>query len=113
MSGGSPWSAFAGLETGPDGEGSLRNVYPTETQVSMCGATRIVPVRLREAEEGEEETHWGWLEPDREPSMIYPSRVQLGMCFPYGIEAEIRAGRGREVRLVVEVADPDRDEGVG
>jgi len=51
-------------------------------------------------------THWGWLDAsDPTPSMIWPSRIQYDMCFPYGPRAEEDAGRGRTVRLAVTVTD--------
>jgi len=52
-------------------------------------------------------THWGWMRPtDTEPVMIYPREVLFRVCFPYGVQAEVDAGKGRMVRLAVaEVAD--------
>lgn len=53
-------------------------------------------------------THWGWLDSNEdEPCMIWPSRVQYDMCFPYGPAAEEEAGKGRTVRLAV---TPTRNE---
>lgn len=47
-------------------------------------------------------THWGWLDAgETEPCMIWPSRIQYDMCFPYGPRAEEEAGKGRTVRLAV------------
>lgn len=52
-------------------------------------------------------THWGWMQAGKtEPVMIYPREVLFRVCFPYGVQAEVDAGRGRVVRLAVtEVAD--------
>jgi len=52
-------------------------------------------------------THWGWMDPgDTEPVMIYPREFLFSMCFPYGVQAEVDAGKGRVVRLAVtEIAE--------
>lgn len=51
-------------------------------------------------------THWGWLKSGGEtPSMIWPSWACYSTCFPYGPEAEEKAGRGRTVRLAVNVIE--------
>lgn len=52
-------------------------------------------------------THWGWMRAgDDEPVLIYPRRFLLDMCFHYGVQAEVDAGKGRVVRLAVsEVTD--------
>lgn len=51
-------------------------------------------------------THWGWMETgSTEPEMIYPRKFLLSMCFHYGVQAEVDAGRGRVVRLAVTEVD--------
>jgi hypothetical protein len=65
----------------------------------------IVAVTVEETPESEAPTHWGWLKTGKDtPEMIYPRRFLLEMCFPYGIAAEVEAGRGREMRLTVREA---------
>jgi hypothetical protein len=60
----------------------------------------IVPVRLTEDPEGR---YYGWLATgEDEPNMIWPSKAQFEMCFPYGPKAEEERGRGQTVRLSVE-----------
>ena len=75
----------------------------------------VVPVIAREATgdpAAPEVTHYGWEYTDRpgKIAMIYP-RVTgercdlwmfLDMCFAYGMDAEVAAGKGRMVALVVE-----------
>jgi len=68
----------------------------------------IVEVNVTEvADDDPAATHWGWMRPtDTEPVMIYPREVLFSMCFHYGVQAEVNAGKGRVVRLAVtEVAD--------
>jgi hypothetical protein len=81
---------------------TFHHVYPDARTVSMCGAQEIFPVGVREAAEGEPETHWGWWDHGRPyPSMIQMNRALLQMCFPGAIEDLETRGRGRAVRLVV------------
>jgi len=89
---------------GYDGD-KCSNVYRSTHQLEMCGygPDEIHPVSVREAAEGEQETHWGWeSSEDRSWSMIWPHLTQLEMCFTYGIEAAESSGSGRRVRLVVD-----------
>lgn len=68
----------------------------------------IVEVDVTEvADDNSTATHWGWMRPaDTEPVMIYPREVLFRICFPYGVQAEVDAGKGRVVRLAVtEVPD--------
>lgn len=77
--------------------------------VEMCGAEEndIVRVDIRERTEYDEPSeHWGWESWDERDGeirycMIWPSFLQLDMCFPYGSKAATEAGQGRPVNLVV------------
>ncbi len=61
------------------------------------GSEPTVAVRLTEDPGGE---YHGWLETGEDtPSMIWPSRAQLTMCFAYGMQVEIDKGRGVPIRL--------------
>lgn len=65
----------------------------------------IVEVKVVEVEENDPAgTHWGWLNVGKEkPTMIWPSRGLFDMCFTYGPEAEVKAGKGRILRLAATV----------
>lgn len=67
------------------------------------GNDPVVEVEVRLAADGDPAaTHWGWLASEAdEPSMIWPNLPCYQVCFPYGPEAEERAGKGRTVRLTV------------
>jgi hypothetical protein len=70
------------------------------------GDEPTVAVRLIEDPDGE---YHGWLETGEDtPSMIWPSRAQLTMCFAYGIQVEIDKGRGVPIRLRCESLPNDR-----
>jgi len=70
---------------------------------------KIVKLKVREVCKGENSPYWGWLNvEDGKFCMIYPSKIQSDMCFSYGPEAAEKAGRGRQVNLVlVELEDDE------
>lgn len=46
--------------------------------------------------------YWGWLDGrGTYPEFIFHRRMLVNMCFTYGPQAEVGAGRGRIVRLTV------------
>lgn len=52
--------------------------------------------------------YYGWQNLDKltePPVMIYRHPILFNICFPNGVEAEVKAGRGRAVRLRIEAAD--------
>lgn len=92
--------------------GELWNLWPDRRSLQSYGLEYPqVQLDVREvAHDDEAGTHWGWLdrsqwtgEWDAQPSMIYPRRELLDMCFPGG-RRETRdreaAEKGRVVRLV-------------
>jgi hypothetical protein len=63
----------------------------------------IVEVEVREDPDG---IHWGWFDnDDQEYCHIYPHEAHFRICFPYGPEAEEKAGKGRIVKLSVREID--------
>lgn len=76
----------------------------------------IIEVNVVEvADDDPAATHWGWIRAGAVvPIMIYPREVLFRICFPYGPQAEVDAGRGRVVRLaVIEIEDVGEAEQVG
>lgn len=79
----------------------------------------VIRVRVEEVPEGDPAaTHWGWMrsaylhyEADTVPGMIWGTRGQFEMCFPYGSKAEASRGHGRVVRLRVTEAGEARAGG--
>ena len=73
----------------------------------------VVPVLVTEvADDAPDATHWGWVESEstaavygREvrtrPCMMWPHLTPFSMQFPYGPDAEVKAGKGRVVRLKI------------
>lgn len=85
-------------------DGEYSHFYASRRLVEFCGYAPedVHEVELREAADDEETPYWGWEDADDGSwGMIWPSKVQLQMCFTYGMEAAITAGKGRPVRLIV------------
>ena len=60
-----------------------------------------VEVLVREDPDG---PYYGWVATGEDiPIMIYGHIMGFRMCFPYGPEAEEESGKGRAVRLTIEV----------
>ena len=78
----------------------------------------VVPVTVTEVpDDAPDGTHWGWLDfqpPGQAaapvPQMIWAFRGAFDAQFPYGPDAEVRAGKGRVVRLRI---TPRTEEGSG
>lgn len=85
-----------------DADGGYDHFYSSAVAVTMCSvaADEVVRVRLVPDDEG---THWCWHDYENdEYSMVWPSFVQLDMCFTYGIEVEEKKNRGLRTRVRVE-----------
>ena len=102
---------FASKHEGSKVGVSYRYASPSRWWVGLHGSTDpIVRVRVRERLPTDPSSnYWGWLDAT-DPSyyhFVWPSEVQLDMCFPYGPKAEEKKGRGRKVNLIVEeILDP-------
>ncbi len=86
-----------------DGIEYYNDFYPSELQVKMCGDGKIVKIIIRELKEGEVSPYWAWWDnEDQSFCMIFPSQVQVRMCFPYGYKIEEELGRGILTNVFVE-----------
>jgi hypothetical protein len=103
------WRMFA-----HDDDGRLTNLGPRR-YVELHGLPYpIVEVELTEVTDDDPTaTHWGWMRTDADtPSMIWPSKPQFEVCFPYGYRAEEKAGKGRAMRFAVRaIADREATDG--
>lgn len=108
------WQMYAGRDTH---NGGYKN-FGHPRYVEMYGHTEIVPVTLTEDPDG---PYYGWMgsesivagkvwsEADTEPQMIQQFEGLFAMQFTYGVEAEVKAGKGRVVRLSVAETDLTAD----
>jgi hypothetical protein len=83
-----------------EGNIAFRSFYSTAFQVRLIeGKFPIVAVSIREREWDRSQPrpsgYWGWWSnEDSSFHFVWPSRIQVEMCFPYGPEAEEKRGRG-------------------
>ena len=86
-----------------DGIEYYTNIFTNEKSVKMCNNSpeKIYKIDVREAKEDEETPYVGWLYPDGNISMIFPNRILLEICFPYGTKAETEHGNGRVIRIII------------
>lgn len=89
-----------------DGAVHFEHLYPSRQLVELCGGGRPVRVVVTEDENG---AYWGWRSADGRISMVYPSREQVEVCFPYGTQVQEERGIGRVVRLDVQADEPLAD----
>ena len=79
--------------------------YPSVIQVKMCGVKQedIIEVIVREVQESEIPTYWGWWSNEEQRfSMIYSHLLGVKLCSPSGFKVEIERGKGNIYGLVVE-----------
>jgi len=83
-------------------DGYWWHLYPSKVALRMCSVPEEDMKRVRVSYD-ENGAYWGWWDAEKEHfTMIWPSRVQVEICFPYGSAAEERRGRGKLVQLKVE-----------
>ena len=80
------------------GDRFFRNFFGHPELLRMCGDPPYFLVRVSLNPEG---LYWGWWEPNKRVSLIYPSKELLSICFPYSLAKEEERGVGRAVRLDV------------
>lgn len=100
------WFAHRYNKPGSIAHGLYTNIFTHPRIVKMCGEGPIFEVEIYEVEKGDIAPYWGWEDSKDsntpgEWSMIWPSLVQLQMCFAYGLEAAEKNGDGRRVNFVV------------
>ena len=84
-----------------DDDGYFHDIYGSVMQVKMCGDESVFKAEARVAENGEEPTHYGWLDNEGDIVMIYPEKFKVEMCFPYGPEVAEKAGDGKLVGVII------------
>lgn len=63
----------------------------------------ISEVLVKEMSDGDKSSYWAWWDNDSDRfTMLYYHRDLLSICFPYGIEAEVDRGRGKDYNVSVD-----------
>lgn len=82
-------------------DGRFYNIFPSMIQLKMCGIDED-EVWVVEFEEDVDGDYWSFQDTDEEDfHLIFPHKVLFDICFAYGVEAEIKAGKGRIAHLKV------------
>lgn len=80
-------------------DGRFYNIFPSVFQVKMCGYDKD-EIWVLNFEEDADGDYWSFQDNDEYSfHLIHPNKVLFDMCFAYGPDAEVKAGRGRIVRL--------------
>lgn len=82
-------------------DGKFHNIYGTRFQTAMCTNNPkqdVVEIDLIEDPWGD---YYGWRDASLADriTMIHPHKSLFEICFPYGVEEAVAAGRGTIVRL--------------
>jgi hypothetical protein len=89
-------------------ETRLRHFFGNMSQMRCCGADekRRYRVEVSRGTHGDPGGYWGWwnLEYMRW-EMVFGSKVQVEVCFPYGSKAEEERGRGWLLPVDVKVLE--------
>lgn len=84
-----------------DRDGMFYNIFPSILQVQMCGyePDEIWILNFKEDDKGE---YWSFQDTGEDTfHLIFPHKVLFDVCFAYGVDAEVEAGRGRIVHLKI------------
>jgi hypothetical protein len=97
-------------DTAPDGRTYFTHIFENRRGTEACGYTKdeVVRVAAREVDptEATEEHYWAWEDADKPGfHMIWFAEPLFRCCFTYGVEAAVKAGKGRVVRLAFEEAE--------
>ena len=86
-----------------DGKEYFFSIYSHILSTHMCvdSGDKISQLDVREAMPGEDTTYYAWKHPDGKIDMVYPSKVQVEICFPYGSEAATLKGEGHLIQVVI------------
>ena len=85
------------------------DIFRTTSQCRLCISPDenhlIWEIELREVRtegENQPQTHWGFVYGDDDDySLIWPTRLQLDMCFAEGVDAAVARGKGRIANLIL------------
>ncbi len=84
--------------------GPFQNFYPWAHCVYLVGGTKspIVAVTVTECSSHPNEGYWAWWSNEKNCfEFIWPSRLQVDMCFPYGSAAAEARGKGHLLPVTV------------
>jgi len=86
-----------------DGVECFFHVFPHILSTLMCVGIgeKVSQIEVREALPDEETPYYAWKHSDNHISLIYPSKIQVEICFPYGSETATENGEGHMIQVVI------------
>ena len=87
-------------------DGRFYNIFPSTLLVGICGydEDEMWAIVFEEDDDGD---YWSFQDVGEETfHLIFPHKVLFDLCFAYGVDAEVKAGKGRIVHLKVVKAVP-------
>lgn len=76
---------------------------PRSVKEYMLKPEPIYKIDVREATEDEKDMtpYYGFLDNEGEIKNIYPAFDLFDMCYPYGVRAEEKAGKGKIIKVMI------------
>ena len=86
-----------------DGKNYYTNVFNNSLSVRIFlnKGEKIYKIDVRKAKDNEETPYVGWMKPDGSISNIFPNRILLEVCFPYGTKAATEHGDGKVIKVFI------------
>lgn len=99
----------------PDGDMVYLDIFSHPMSTKVCSPEQVYELKFRSVTKEEledeklnkqqERIYWAYLDKnDKELSMIFPNQNLFNMCFAYGPDIEVKAGKGKILRVAIEKA---------
>jgi hypothetical protein len=103
-----PTLMYCELTTNHKGQPYMQFFFQSKLQVRMCvGDPKVgkyLQVEITKGDHNIPDGYWGWWNIETQRfEMVFASKVQVEVCFPYGSKAEEDRGRGKLLPLNVRV----------
>lgn len=87
------------MYSGKNEQGIYTDIFNNELCVKISGVKNPIKIDVMIDDNG---YYYGWLDlSDNSISMIYPHELIVKMCFPYGVDHDVKMGIGKIVRLSI------------
>jgi hypothetical protein len=99
------YTQYAHLTTNNNGEDYFTHIYGDLMGTRMCGDHPIFEITL-EVDGNQEKNigdieYWGWINGNGSLTMVFAAYFLFNMCFPYGVEASEKDGKGIAVKFKI------------
>jgi hypothetical protein len=76
----------------------------------ICNKKDVKQLLVKEDEKGK---YWAWWDMESDPNefcFVWQAEILLNMCFPYGPEVEEERGKGKKMRVSVEMVKEKKNK---